>query len=164
MLGNEPGGYAALVTDATAGRRITIDGAVLDGAGAPVRDGLVEIWQADASGRYLDGDPAFRGYGRTATDALGRFRFDTVKPGSVAGPGGGAQAPHVLVAVFAPGILTRYWTRIYFDDERSNETDAVLALVPPDRRSTLIARAAAPGRYTFDIRLQGPGETVFFDA
>jgi protocatechuate 3,4-dioxygenase alpha subunit len=171
MLRDEPAGYASLVTRDTVGTHVTIEGAVLDGASAPVTDALVEIWQADASGQYAhtenpgigSADPAFRGYGRTATDGSGRFRFDTVKPGAVAGPDG-PQAPHILIAVFAPGILTRYWTRIYFDDEPSNQHDAVLHLVPAHRRSTLLATASAPGRYTFDIRLQGDCETIFFEA
>jgi protocatechuate 3,4-dioxygenase alpha subunit len=172
MLRDEPRGHACLVSAAAAGQRVTLQGSVLDGAGMPVTDALVEIWQADASGRYRHpedpgsamADPGCAGYGRTATDALGRFRFDTVKPGAVAGPSGRPQAPHIVAAVMAPGILTRYWTRVYFDDEPSNASDHVLQIVPPERRHTLIAATSAPGRYTFDIRLQGEGETVFFDA
>jgi protocatechuate 3,4-dioxygenase alpha subunit len=171
-LRGEPRGSASLVTAGARGRRITIEGALLDGAAAPMTDGLIEIWQADADGRYRAGreagaeaaDPAFAGYGRTATDAEGRFRFETVTPGSVPGPGGRRQAPHVLVGVFAPGILSRYWTRLYFDDEPANAEDPILQLVPARRRDTLLARTAGDGRYRFDIVLQGARETVFFEA
>jgi protocatechuate 3,4-dioxygenase, alpha subunit len=135
-------------------------------------DALVEIWQADASGRYRHrddpdeaaSDPAFEGYGRTATDGQGGFRFDTIKPGSVAGPDGRIQAPHVLVSILAPGVITRYWTRLYFEDEPSNDADPILQLVPAARRATLLARKAGADEYRFDIVLQGPGETVFFEA
>ncbi len=172
MLRDEPSGVASLVSADTRGERIAIDGAVLDGADAPMSDALVEIWQADAGGCYAHpedprsaaADPAFGGYARVATDPQGRFRFDTIKPGRVAGPDGRAQAPHVLVGLLAPGVLTRYWTRLYFEDEPSNESDDVLHRVPAGRRHTLLARAAGPGRYTFDIIVQGSRETVFFDA
>lgn len=167
MLRDEPLGVANLITDQTRGHHIGIEGTVLDGSGAPMTDALVEIWQADADGHYgpgRDGDPGFGGYGRAATDDQGRFRFETIKPGRVVGPDGQLQAPHILVAVLAPGVLTRYWTRLYFDDESSNETDGVLRLVPPERRGTLIARKAADRRYRYDVVIQGPGETVFFDA
>jgi protocatechuate 3,4-dioxygenase alpha subunit len=172
MLRGEPPGLTSLVAGATRGTRIVIEGAVLDGSGAPLTDGLVEIWQADADGRYHHpddrapgrADEAFGGYGRVATDDRGRFRFETIRPGQVQGPGGRVQAPHVLVSLLAPGVLTRYWTRLYFDDEPSNATDPVLQHVPPERRGTLLARASGDGRFRFDIVLQGPGETVFFDA
>ena len=172
MLRGEPLGVTSLVSDATRGRRIAIEGAVLDGAGAPLTDALVEIWQADAEGRYARAedpasrlaDPQFGGYGRVATDDRGRFRFVTIKPGPVPAPGGGAQAPHVLVSLLAPGVLTRYWTRLYFDDEPANGADPVLQLVPPARRATLLARTAGDGRYEVDLVVQGPKETVFFDA
>jgi protocatechuate 3,4-dioxygenase alpha subunit len=172
MLRNEPLGAASLLSADTRGRRIVIEGAVVDGAGLPVTDALVEIWQADADGRYQhSGDPAhpqadvaFGGYGRVATDAQGRFRFETIKPGRVPAIDGRRQAPHVLVGLLAPGILTRYWTRLYFDGEPSNAADDVLRLVPSGRRDTLLARARGDGHYTFDIVLQGPRETVFFEA
>jgi protocatechuate 3,4-dioxygenase, alpha subunit len=156
---------------AAEGRHILIEGVVRDGAGEVLPDGLVEIWQANAAGRYRhpgDGDnraldPAFDGFGRVATDAGGRFSFKTVMPGRVAGPDGKLQAPHLAVGVLARGLLTRLVTRIYFEDEPSNADDQILALVPAGRRHTLIAKAVAPERYRFDIHLQGEGETVFFD-
>jgi protocatechuate 3,4-dioxygenase alpha subunit len=130
----------------------------------------VEIWQADASGRYRHPDdprggarePRFDGFGRVHTDAAGRFAFETVKPGPVPGSGR-PQAPHLVVGLFARGLLARLVTRIYFDDEASNAGDPVLACVPPDRRPTLIAASRGDGAYRFDIALQGPNETVFFD-
>jgi protocatechuate 3,4-dioxygenase, alpha subunit len=150
---------------------ITISGTVYDGAGEPVPDHLIETWQADPSGRFadlhgyggqseLDG---FRGFARCgAEDGDGSFEVVTVKPGRVPGPGGSLQAPHVDVSVFARGMLHRCVTRIYFADEpAANEADPVLRQVPADRRHTLMAQPADSG-YKFDIRLQGPGETVFF--
>jgi len=159
------------VTDATMGTRIVIEGQVLDGAGQPIPDALVETWQADAKGRYRhpedqrpgDADPTFDGYGWMHTDADGRFTFDTVKPGQVPGPDAREQAPHVLVSIMARGILTRFVTRMYFEDEPANAVDPVLALVPEDRRHTLIARRVDDSRYRLDIFMQGPKETVFFD-
>ena len=165
-----------MVTPETRGQRISIEGVLYDGAGAPIPDGLVEIWQADADGRYAhpddprgtSADPSFYGYGWRHTGAAGDFQFDTIKPGRIAAPGassdGGEQAPHILVSVMGRGILTRFITRLYFDDEAANARDQVLQLVPEARRQTLIARTTAPGRYRFDIRLQGADETVFFDA
>jgi len=161
-----------LVGEATRGCRITIEGILLDGAGAPIDDGLVEIWQADANGRYphpadpnaAAADPAFGGYGRAATGKDGRFAFQTIKPGAVPGPNGRLQAPHVLVSVLARGIMTRCWTRMYFEDEPANGEDTILTLVPEVRRPTLLARRAGEGRYRFDIVVQGERETVFFDS
>ena len=160
-----------LTADA-AGERIRVEGRVLDGDGKPVNDSMIEIWQADAAGRYAH--PAdtrrpnakFTGFGRTGTDAQGAFSFTTIKPGSVPSPDGKMQAPHILLAVFARGMPRQSYTRIYFADEAGNAGDPVLALVPADRRSTLIAkRKAKNGQpvYIFDIRLQGQGETVFFE-
>lgn len=163
LVRDRPEGTDRLVTDRARGPRITIEGTLVDGAGAPIDDGLIEIWQADADGRYED-DPAFRGFGRAATGPSGSFRFDTVKPGRVRGTDGGLQAPHMLVGVMARGIMSRCWTRLYFEDEPSNAEDAVLSLVPPERRATLLARALGDGRYRFDIVVQGTNETVFFDA
>ena len=135
---------------------VWVRGRVLEGTGAPVDDALVETWQADRTGRY--GAPGFRGFGRCATDADGRWALHTVKPGPA-----GVQAPHLAVSVFARGLLHRVVTRMYFGDESAaNDVDPVLALVDPARRATLLAEPAADG-YTFDIRLQGDGETVFFD-
>jgi protocatechuate 3,4-dioxygenase alpha subunit len=165
-------GTDVLVTAATRGRRITIEGTLRGGDGEPIDDGLIEIWQADANGcfqhpedpRAGSADPAFTGFGRAATGPPGTFLFQTVKPGSVPGPDGRPQAPHILLSVMARGIMSRCWTRIYFDDETANEGDAILRLVPPDRRATLIARTIGDGRYRFDVVVQGAGETVFFDA
>jgi protocatechuate 3,4-dioxygenase alpha subunit len=161
-----------LVTPDTSGERIRIAGRVFDGDGVPVPDAMLEIWQADAQGRFADPqdkralpNSKFRGFGRCGTDANGDYSFDTIKPGPVADPDGSAQAPHILLAVFGRGMLMHFYTRIYFDGEPANAADPVLALVPAERRSTLIAtRKAGTGNvYHFDIRLQGDNETVFFD-
>jgi protocatechuate 3,4-dioxygenase, alpha subunit len=165
-------GTDVLVTERTRGQRITIEGTLVDGAGAPIDDGLIEIWQADADGRYahpMDGraataDSDFPGFGRVATGAPGKFTFHTIKPGPVPGPDGHLQAPHILVSVMARGIMSRCWTRIYFDDERANAGDAILQQVPEARRATLLARSVGEGQYQFDIVVQGKNETVFFDA
>lgn len=156
------------------GERIVIVGRILDGDGAPVDDAMVEIWQANADGRYdhLDDaqekliDPQFHGFGRASTDRHGGFRFDTIKPGRVPGVSAVLQAPHINVSLFARGLLKRLVTRIYFPDEPSNDADPVLNAVSNDRRSTLIARleSASPQPVLrFDIVLQGENETVFFE-
>jgi protocatechuate 3,4-dioxygenase alpha subunit len=162
-----------LVTPDASGERIRIEGRVFDGEGQPVPDAMLEIWQADAQGRFADPqdkralpNAKFRGFGRSGTDANGTFVFDTVKPGSVPDPDGKPQAPHVLLAVFARGMLRHLYTRVYFADEAGNGSDPVLALVPVDRRATLIAaREAGNGNavYRLDLHLQGENETVFFD-
>jgi len=133
---------------------------------------MLEIWQADAVGRYAHPadqrappNAAFKGFGRVGTDREGRFCFETVKPGAVPGPGGALQAPHIAVVVFSRGMLTHVFTRIYFADEPANAADPILAMVPADRRPTLIARREDGGAqpiWLFDVRLQGDGETVFF--
>ena len=162
-----------LVTSDASGERIRVEGRVFDGDGQPVPDCMLEVWQADSQGRFADPqdkralpNAAFRGFGRVGTDANGAYAFDTIKPGSVPDPDGKAQAPHLLLAVFARGMLRHLYTRIYFDGEAANSSDPVLALVPADRRATLIAERA-PGNgnavYKLDLRLQGEGETVFFD-
>jgi protocatechuate 3,4-dioxygenase alpha subunit len=164
---------ANLVTPDASGDRIRVEGTVYDGDGAPVPDCMLEVWQADAQGRFSDPqdaralpNTAFRGFGRCGTDGEGRYAFDTIKPGPVPDPDGKPQAPHLLLAVFARGMLCHLYTRIYFDGEAANGSDAVLALVPADRRATLIAKRQ-PGNggavYKFDLRLQGGEETVFFD-
>ncbi len=158
-----------LAGESASGERIAIEGTFVDGDGQPITDGLIELWQADAHGRYahpedaraLPPEAGFRGFGRVPTDAQGRFRFRTIKPGRVPA-GGGLQAPHVNVSVFARGILKRLVTRIYFGDEPSNADDPLLAQVPAERRSTLIALRERDA-YRFDIVLQGERETVFFD-
>jgi protocatechuate 3,4-dioxygenase alpha subunit len=172
LVRDRPEGTDCLVSDATRGERITIAGRLIAGDRAPIDDGLVEIWQADAEGHYhhpedpshLDADPAFTGFGRAATAAGGSFSFETIRPGTVPAPDGEPQAPHVLVSVMARGVMSRCWTRIYFEDDSRNATDPILRRVPEDRRSTLIARSVGSGRYEFNIVLQGEGETVFFES
>jgi protocatechuate 3,4-dioxygenase, alpha subunit len=151
---------------------IRIMGVVYDGDGEPVPDSLIETWQADPAGRFADlhghgGDSeldGFRGFGRCGhEDGDGSYEIITVKPGPVVGPGGVMQAPHIDVSIFARGLLHRCVTRIYFaDEETANAADPILGAVPAERRETLLARPTDDG-YRFDIRLQGPGETVFFD-
>jgi protocatechuate 3,4-dioxygenase alpha subunit len=161
-----------LITPDAVGEPIRIVGKLRDGAGDPVRDAMIEIWQADGAGRYPGSDAgvnmSFKGFGRAATSKEGAFGFSTVKPGAVPGPVGRPQAPHINVGVFARGMLKRLFTRIYFDGEPDNQADAVLALVPADRQATLIARrdGISDGLplFVFDIRLQGNNETVFFEA
>lgn len=144
------------------GQRVTIRGRVLDGDGKPVNDALLEIWQADSRGQF--GGKRFRGFGRSASDDAGAFRFNTVKPGRVPGPDGKPQAPHILAVIFMRGQLKQLVSRIYFPDEPANAGDAVLALVPKERRSTLIARKTGkPGVLEWNVILQGKDETVFFD-
>ncbi|HEX5477940.1 MAG TPA: protocatechuate 3,4-dioxygenase subunit alpha [Burkholderiales bacterium] len=154
-----------------AGERVTIQGRLLDGDGAGVDDGMIETWQANAQGRYAHPEDrqrkplqrGFRGFGRIPTDARGAFRFSTVKPGRVPGPGGKLQAPHLVVTVFMRGLLKHLATRIYFPDEPANAQDPVLKLVPAARRPTLIARRKAKGLLEWNVILQGRDETVFFD-
>lgn len=147
--------------DATESPTILVTGRLLDGTGAGVSDGLVEVWQADPEGRYAtDG---FRGFGRVKTDAQGRFSFRTVKPGAVTDGRNRMQAPHLNLTVFARGLLNHVFTRCYFPDDPTTGDDPVLGTVPADRRATLVATDDGDGRYRFDIHLQGPSETVFFD-
>ena len=152
------------------GERIRITGRVFDGDGAVIPDAMLEIWQADGAGRYAHprdtgtrANTSFKGFGRCGTTKSGTFVFDTIKPGVVAGPAGKMQAPHIVMAVFARGMLRHLYTRIYFDNETANAADPILALVPADRRGTLIAKRGTDGAYTFDICIQGGAETVFFD-
>jgi protocatechuate 3,4-dioxygenase alpha subunit len=165
-----PSGPFAVAEDTPGAIRIT--GTVYDGAGTPVPDSLIETWQADPDGRFADlhgygGDSelsGFRGFARCGQeDGDGSFAFVTVRPGAVPGPGPTMQAPHIDVSVFARGMLHRCVTRIYFADEGdANASDPVLSTVPAERRGTLLAQPTEGG-YRFDIHLQGPGETVFFD-
>lgn len=167
-----------LVTGETKGERIAIEGTVFDGAGAPVRDVLIEIWQANAEGKYQHPgdrqpgkavDPSFRGWGRGCSDFdSGLLRFETIKPGAVMGRNGRPMAPHISLWIVARGINLGLHTRLYFSDEaQANAHDPVLQLIePPQRRQTLIAQREQRGAevvYRFDIRLQGDAETVFFD-
>jgi protocatechuate 3,4-dioxygenase alpha subunit len=153
------------------GQHLTLLGRVLDGDAHPVSDALVEVWQADARGAYAHPEDKqtgmasaeFRGFGRVPTDAEGRFRFHTIKPGPVADLRGGLQAPHLLVSIFMRGLLKRLVSRVYFPDEPLNENDQVLQLTPAERRGTLVARQLASDQLEWNIILQGAGETVFFD-
>jgi protocatechuate 3,4-dioxygenase alpha subunit len=161
----------------TRGERITIEGRVLDGTGTPLRDVLIEIWQANADGKYNHpadrqakaADDEFRGWGRAGSDfATGLYRFETIKPGPVAGRNGSTMAPHINLWIVARGINIGLNTRMYFpDEEAANAADPVLNLIEQEsRRPTLIARREVrEGKtvYVFDINLQGPNETVFFD-
>ena len=159
---------ADLAGPAAAGQRLTVSGRVLDGAGTGVEDAMLEIWQAGPAGRYpeVSRPPGWAGFGRVATDPRGAFSFALVKPGRVAGPEGTLQAPHLAVNVFMRGLLRHLTTRVYFPDEgEANAADPVLSLVEPARRATLVARAdpASPLALAWDVVLQGPRETVFFD-
>lgn len=164
---------ADLPAPGASGERMTIEGRVLDGDGVPVPDAVLEIWQANAHGKYAHPedtqakpiDPAFKGYGRIATDQKGRFRIVTVKPGPVPGPQGSTQAPHIVVSVFMRGLLKRLATRIYFPGDPHHADDPVLALVDPARRSTLIAKTTSADlcNLHWDVILQGPEETAFLD-
>ena len=156
--------------DGARGQRIRVRMRVLDGDGAPVTDGMIEVWQADAAGKYehpddpqeTSADPAFCGFGRLATDLDGACVFETVYPGRTPDGSGGCQAPHLNVSIFARGLMARLCTRMYFADDPALAEDPVLALVPEERRATLLARREG-GQWRFDIRLQGEDETVFFD-
>ena len=162
-----------LVTPDVSGERLRVEGRVFDGDGQPVPDCMLEIWQADAQGRFSDPqdkralpNSTFKGFGRCGTDANGDYAFDTIRPGLVPDADGKPQAPHLLLAIFARGMLLHLYTRIYFEGEAGNATDSVMALVPAARRTALIA-TRQPGNgtavYRFDVRLQGEDETVFFD-
>lgn len=175
IFAEDPG--SVLVDAKTRGERISITGCVCDGEGEPLRDAVLEIWQADAKGIYPSvqndrgagergpADPHFAGWGRCAADfESGEFRFDTIKPGRVPYPEGGLQAPHVTLWIVARGINIGLHTRIYFADEAdANADDPLLARVSAERRDTLIAAPQGDGRYRFDVRLQGERETVFLD-
>ena len=141
------------------GEKFFLTGRVFDGDGAPVPDGMIELWQASPTA-----DANFPGYGRCATDEFGKFRFTTVKPGPLPGRGNTLQAPHFAINILARGILTRLYTRAYFAGEKLNETDPLLSMIEdPARRATLIARPDGKDIWRMDIRLQGDGETVFIE-
>ena len=169
---------SVLVNERTRGERIRIEGRVFDGIGTVLKDVLIESWQANAEGRYAHPadrqpgkpvDPDFRGWGRSCTDFdSGVYSFETIKPGPVIGRNGRVMAPHVNLWIVARGINLGLNTRLYFGDEaEANAKDPVLNLIEWEaRRATLVAaREDRDGRalYRFDIRLQGEGETVFFD-
>lgn len=152
------------------GERIRIIGLVIDGTGSPIKDVLLETWQADSNGVYAHlessgkTEDGFRGFGRVITQfQTGEWGFDTIKPGFVAGRGGAIQAPHINLWIVARGINIGLNTRLYFEDE-DNSKDPVLNMIEWEkRRSTLIAKKLKAGLYRFDIKLQSDDETVFFD-
>jgi protocatechuate 3,4-dioxygenase alpha subunit len=161
-----------LITPDATGQKIRVEGQFVDGDGKPINDAMLEIWQADAQGCYANRDnralpnTQFKGFGRSATDKNGVFGFETIKPGSVPGPNGKPQAPHIVFCIFSRGMLRQVYTRMYFADEATNASDPILALVPADRRNILIAQKQMQGDtavYRFDIRVQGENETVFFE-
>jgi protocatechuate 3,4-dioxygenase, alpha subunit len=154
------------------GERVRLIIRMLDSAGAPVTNGMIELWQADASGKYdhpddpqpQKADPDFKGFGRLATNEQGLCIFETVKPGQTPGVNGHPQAPHINVRIFAPGLLRPVVTRIYFGGDTANASDYILGLAPEDRRGSLIANPSGKeGEWCFDLHLSGACETVFFD-
>jgi protocatechuate 3,4-dioxygenase alpha subunit len=172
---DEIGTRQVLIQPETTGERIRIEGQVFDGDGLPVPDALVEIWQANAAGRYHHPtdqsasplDPTFLGFGRSGTDEQGWYWFETIKPGPVplTHDAGQMQAPHICVTICARGLLNHLSTRLYFADEPANAQDVVLHCVPAERRATLLARLLDEDQrviYHFDIVLQGQNETAFF--
>jgi len=162
-----------LVGPGVSGERVEIEGRVLDADGQGVPDAMLELWQANAHGKYAHPEdtqaksvePGFHGYGRVPTAEDGTFRFTTIKPGRVPGPDGKLQAPHIVVSVFMRGLLRRLITRIYFPDDATNSEDFALNLVESNRRGTLVARKSTKrdGLLEWNVVLQGPEETVFFD-
>jgi protocatechuate 3,4-dioxygenase alpha subunit len=150
--------WADLTRFGAEGEVIEISGRVFDGKGDPMTDACIEIWQASPAV-----SDEFTGFGRAATDAAGTFRFKTIKPGPVPGPGNSLQAPHLALTILARGLLFHLATRVYFDGAAENEHDPILALVEDARRGTLMAREAKPGVWHLDLHLQGEAETVFFE-
>ncbi|MEL7133577.1 MAG: protocatechuate 3,4-dioxygenase subunit alpha [Pseudomonadota bacterium] len=158
VYATDPG--TAMLTDAIDGERITITGTVFDGQHAPLTDALIEIWQADATGKFGETNTGFTGWGRCPADqSTGAWRFDTIRPGP---PDDGAA--HITFWIVARGINVGLHTRMYFPDDPGLDRDPWLALVGEARRETLIAKPVRKGHFKFDIHLQGPNETVFFDA
>ena len=161
----------SLAPENVAGERVMVRGRLLDGDGAPVPDAILEIWQANAHGKYAHpGDPqdkpleaGFTGFGRVPVDQTGAFHWTTIKPGPVPGPGVTVQAPHLVISIFMRGLLKRLVTRMYFPGEARNANDPILNLVDPGRRPTLIAKVASGGHLEWNVELQGTQETVFFD-
>lgn len=167
-------GLGILAREGAEGDRIRLAFRVVDGDGAPAPgDAMIELWQADARGRYAhaldphtaERDPNFYGFGRLETDANGGCVFETVKPGPVPESSAALQAPHINVIVLARGLLKHLYTRVYFAGDPANAYDSVLALVPEERRATLMANPVEgrPDTWSIEIRLQGEAETVFFD-
>jgi protocatechuate 3,4-dioxygenase alpha subunit len=171
MYGGDLG--TSMKTGPVQGEEITIKGTVFDGMGAPMRDAMIEIWQPDAAGLFPsanevrgEADPNFTGWGRSPGDMeTGEYTFETVKPGAVPMPDGRMQAPHITVWIVARGINIGLQTRAYFEDESAaNAADPILARIELQARvSTLLARKEGAGIYRFDIHIQGPIETIFFD-
>ncbi len=169
----DPRSVGCIAGPGAKGERVTLVCTVLDGDGVPVPDAMLEIWQANANGKYHHPedtqqkalDPACEGFGRMGSDEAGMMRFETIRPGRVPGPGNRLQAPHLNVSIFARGLLKRLPSRIYFAGDPANEEDPVLALVPKERRETLMAQPdpSESGHWNFAIHLQGENETVFFD-
>ena len=163
----------SMKTGLVTGQEITIRGTVFDGTGTPLRDALIEIWQPDAAGLFASAnetrgqaDPNFSGWGRSPGDMnTGEFFFETIKPGAVPWPDGRLQAPHITAWIVARGINIGLHTRIYFEDESdANAADPILSRIAHQTRvPTLLARSEGNGLYRFDIHLQGPNETIFFD-
>jgi len=160
-----------MATPDVSGEHIKIEGHIFNAQGTPAPDAIIELWQANSHGRYKHPednqdkplDPDFSGFGRAATDKEGQFSFNTIKPGQVPGRGNTLQAPHINVNVFASGLMTHVITRLYFSDEATNEADPLLSSIEDESRTmTLIAQKTATG-YKFDIYLDGPNETAFFD-
>jgi protocatechuate 3,4-dioxygenase alpha subunit len=150
--------WADLTRFGAEGETITIEGTVMDGAGAPMTDACIEIWQSSPPA-----SENFPGFGRAATDKSGRFSFKTLKPAPVPGPGNSLQAPHLAITILARGLLIHLTTRLYFDGDTANENDPILGLVDEARRGTLLAREKNPGVWHLDMNLQGANETVFFE-
>jgi protocatechuate 3,4-dioxygenase alpha subunit len=183
----EPRSLGRIASPEAKGERVRLVCTVRDGDGHLVNDAMIEVWQANAEGKYCHEedrqakalDPHFHGFGRLATDETGSCVFETIKPGEVQAQdeaqdkaqnkaqnkAAAPQAPHLNISLFARGLLRRLATRAYFSGEAANERDPVLALVPVERRETLMARPdpARKGEWRFEIRLSGEGETVFFD-
>jgi protocatechuate 3,4-dioxygenase alpha subunit len=159
------------VRDDTRGERIRVRMRITDADGLPVPDALVEVWQADADGLYVRPDdpataltaPAFCGFGRLASDTDGACVFETIRPGRIVDAEGRFQAAHINVCLFARGLLRQLYTRLYFEGDPDLGRDQILAQVPADRRATLTARHTGGQDWSFDIRLQGDRETVFFN-
>lgn len=162
-----------LAAEGVAGERVVVEGRLIDGDGLPVPDAFLEFWQANSHGKYdhpedtqdKPTEAGFKGFARVPTNSDGTFRLTTIKPGSVPGPNGKPQAPHLLVSIFMRGILRRLVTRMYFPEDAANSSDPILNLVEPARRSSLIAKKSGSlaGTVRWEIHLQGPEETVFFD-
>ena len=164
------GSISCVAGEGVKGERAWLTFRAFDEDGVPVPDAMIELWQADSEGNYKHHGDApveanFCGFGRLATAADGSCTFETIKPGRVPGADGTVQAPHINVSVLGRGLLKRLSTRVYFEGESANAQDPVLALVPENRRATLVARVdpTRAGGWIFEIRLRGKGETVFFD-